>query len=647
MNQTSLVNVKTYNMMKKIIPMIMAIFFAMTAIGQTVKFSNDATSPPGSVAIDLDFSDFSANFNAATLQVEVDKELLIFTHYTNLASGSGSFSQTDDKLSFSWFDMAGFSNGTLVTMHFNYLGSFTANLDFIAADCEVATSQGVAYDVTYINGSVNPQTDVDGFLRLTEIDNAIVGSPVSIAVEIWGNAPTSQKFGSINAMSLDIGIDPDQLNYLDVSSNPYGFQVAYADGTISLSWSNTTGTDFIADPANPIELLVFDFNYMGGGDAPLAFLPGSTVENWDESQPILNVDFFDGHVNPDPDLATRVIIGEAFICAIQEDPPLENLTVEIPVTMENMPTISAFDFFIEFDTDVITYMGLIDLHAGIPSGTLQAGVNQAGNVLAVTWNLGAEVDLNGELFKIKFDFQYDPETTYDPMPDFSSDIIFKGGSVIRRASTEPVEASYINGYVGHARALTLELFLEGLYDSGQMTKAQDHDGSAPFDKFSGDVADQITVELRDNTDYTNLIWSATAIDLSTSGEAIVQVPYILDGTYWITVKHRNHLETVYKDAIDFSTIGCDEIINFYDSDENAYEDNQKDLLDGNFAIFAGDVDQNGSIDIDDLGVIGPDILQVLKGYKVTDIDGSGVVDLDDYQDFVAPNVLSITVRKTP
>jgi hypothetical protein len=257
------------------------------------------------------------------------------------------------------------------------------------------------------------------------------------------------------------------------------------------------------------------------------------------------------------------------------------------------------------------------------------------------------VDLNGELFKIKFDFQYDPETTYDPMPDFSSDIIFKGGSVIRRASTEPVEASYINGYVGHARALTLELFLEGLYDNGQMTKAQDHNGSAPFDKFSGDVADQITVELRDNTDYTNLIWSATAIDLSTSGEAIVQVPYILDGTYWITVKHRNHLETVYKDAIDFSTIGCDEIINFYDSDENAYEDNQKDLLDGNFAIFAGDVDQNGSIDIDDLGVIGPDILQVLKGYKVTDIDGSGVVDLDDYQDFVAPNVLSITVRKTP
>jgi hypothetical protein len=58
----------------------------------------------------------------------------------------------------------------------------------------------------------------------------------------------------------------------------------------------------------------------------------------------------------------------------------------------------------------------------------------------------------------------------------------------------------------------------------------------------------------------------------------------------------------------------------------AYADNQIEVEPGVFAIFSGDIDQNGSVDALDFLLLDPDIQNGEGGYLLTDLDGSGGVD---------------------
>ena len=70
---------------------------------------------------------------------------------------------------------------------------------------------------------------------------------------------------------------------------------------------------------------------------------------------------------------------------------------------------------------------------------------------------------------------------------------------------------------------------------------------------------------------------------------------------------------------------------------NAYADNQVEVEPGVFAMFTGDIDQNGSIDALDFLILDPEIQNGSGGYVVTDLDGSGGVDAIDFL-ILDPNV---------
>lgn len=53
------------------------------------------------------------------------------------------------------------------------------------------------------------------------------------------------------------------------------------------------------------------------------------------------------------------------------------------------------------------------------------------------------------------------------------------------------------------------------------------------------------------------------------------------------------------------------------------------MLDGIYAIYGGDVDQNGSIDGGDITPFDNDQLNYVTGYIVTDINGDGTIDSGD------------------
>ncbi len=177
------------------------------------------------------------------------------------------------------------------------------------------------------------------------------------------------------------------------------------------------------------------------------------------------------------------------------------------------------------------------------------------------------------------------------------------------------------------RRLTLtSLFLEGLYSSaGRMRQASGE--GAP--QWPAGVADHITVELHSSSSYGTTEYSVTQVELSTEGVAMITVPAEYSGSYYITVKHRNHIETTTAEPVSFAG-GA---VNYsFDNRAKAYGNNLKDIAPGSgfFVIFGGDINQDGYIDPGDYAGLINDSYQYMFGYRITDLNGDGWTDPGDY-----------------
>jgi hypothetical protein len=181
--------------------------------------------------------------------------------------------------------------------------------------------------------------------------------------------------------------------------------------------------------------------------------------------------------------------------------------------------------------------------------------------------------------------------------------------------------------VADATARTLNLtsvLLEGLYNgSGTMRQAWNESGP----QWPAGIADHITVELHSSINYATIVYTAPDIPLSTTGTATVSVPAIYDGTYYITVKHRNSIETTTSVAVIFTNSTINQS---FGSPANVYGSNLKNFNDGYFLIYGGDANQNGSVDTGDYTPVVNDVSKYVTGYVATDINGNGSVDTGDY-----------------
>lgn len=74
------------------------------------------------------------------------------------------------------------------------------------------------------------------------------------------------------------------------------------------------------------------------------------------------------------------------------------------------------------------------------------------------------------------------------------------------------------------------------------------------------------------------------------------------------------------------------------STNNAYADNQVEVEPGVFAMFSGDLNQDGYIDPFDYTILDSDNLAFAYGYVVSDLNGDGFVDPYDYVIFEKNNL---------
>ncbi len=95
------------------------------------------------------------------------------------------------------------------------------------------------------------------------------------------------------------------------------------------------------------------------------------------------------------------------------------------------------------------------------------------------------------------------------------------------------------------------------------------------------------------------------------------------------MNHRNSIETWSANPVTFAgdTLAYD----FSTAANKAYGDImiQVDASPVRFAVYSGDVNQDGSIDGSDNGLVDNDAYNFISGYVVTDVNGDGIVDASD------------------
>jgi len=79
---------------------------------------------------------------------------------------------------------------------------------------------------------------------------------------------------------------------------------------------------------------------------------------------------------------------------------------------------------------------------------------------------------------------------------------------------------------------------------------------------------------------------------------------------------------------------------------NAYGDNQKEVEPGVFAIYSGDINQDGVVDIFDVIDMDNDVINFNAGYIPTDLNGDGVTDIFDVI-LLDNNVLAFVAATSP
>jgi hypothetical protein len=174
------------------------------------------------------------------------------------------------------------------------------------------------------------------------------------------------------------------------------------------------------------------------------------------------------------------------------------------------------------------------------------------------------------------------------------------------------------------RTLNLKYFDEGLYaGNGLMAQTQGLVGN----QYPGTVSDQFTFELHDPVTYLTTIWSNANTNLNKDGTAIITVPLTFTGSYYLTIKQRNSISTVSGAPVLLSTPNI--TYDFSTAATQAFGSNQKIIATGIYGFFAGDVNQDGIIDLSDLIRVGNQAALAGSGYIPEDINGDGLVDLSD------------------
>lgn len=140
-------------------------------------------------------------------------------------------------------------------------------------------------------------------------------------------------------------------------------------------------------------------------------------------------------------------------------------------------------------------------------------------------------------------------------------------------------------------------------------------------------ADTIFVSIRNTSSPYGQVEISKSY-LNSSGNAAVNFAKAVNGiNYYIVVNHRNSIETWSKSGGEVFNAGILNY-NFTTSSAQAFGGNMV-LVGTKYSFFTGDVNQDGTVDLTDDGIIDNDIFNFISGYVNTDLNYDLTTDLTD------------------
>jgi len=186
---------------------------------------------------------------------------------------------------------------------------------------------------------------------------------------------------------------------------------------------------------------------------------------------------------------------------------------------------------------------------------------------------------------------------------------------------------------------SIKAYLEGLYnpDMGNMNKAM---GATGY-RFGGDTAEIVSVKLL--TDSSPPVELFQFDNISVNQDGYIFIPVNPAGSYTLALTHRNSIETWGSVPIltDNASAGYD----FTMAAEKAYGNNLKEI-NGVYAVYAGDVNQDHRVDALDLIETDNQSVGFQSGYLPADANGDGLVNTADLT-MISNNANSFASARMP
>jgi len=169
------------------------------------------------------------------------------------------------------------------------------------------------------------------------------------------------------------------------------------------------------------------------------------------------------------------------------------------------------------------------------------------------------------------------------------------------------------GLFGQPKSLQLTALVQGFYDpvTNKMIK------------------DTVTVYLRNSSSPFAIIDSSKNKTDSTGKTTLIFWNALSGSSKYIIIKHRNSIETWSATGQSISDSVTN--YNFSTALSQAYGNNmiQVDNSPVRFAVFSGDVNQDGFVNLTDITKVYNDATNFVTGYVTSDINGDGIVNLTD------------------
>ena len=230
--------------------------------------------------------------------------------------------------------------------------------------------------------------------------------------------------------------------------------------------------------------------------------------------------------------------------------------------------------------------------------------------------------------------------TYNGVSLYRANMRFGGTTITNCYSHREAVVAYVNS---GSKNLQLTLLLEALYAGGGLMHEAKNEDQLP--ELGAGIADTISVEFHDTANYNHIIYTAGNIELSTSGIALINaLPCSMNDSYYITLQHRNSIETVSAVPVSFAApvISYD----FTTAASQAYENNLKAVTGGFFVVYGGDATKDGIVDLSDMVAIDNASRIALPGYNPEDVNGDGIVDISDMV-LIDNNSIFAVQKRTP